>query len=111
MLAPEVSLFETSLGRVCQEGLACEMGAGAEFYCQDCTTYQCSKCESLLHSTRELRVHTRTSLHGVRNRANEETASLKVKQPLSSISSFLLVNEEEKLMVKEEIVSRKRVIV
>ncbi len=100
MLAPETSLFETSLGRVCQEGLACEMGAGAEFYCQDCTTYQCSKCDGLLHSTRELKLHTRTSIHRNTDKAHETTTLPVIKQPPSSLPSFLLVDKEEKLVVK-----------
>ena len=49
--------------QLCQEGLNCE-GSIAEFLCQDCGTYQCSRCESLLHSTRELKLHSRKRLPG-----------------------------------------------
>ena len=60
---PDASVYEASLGRVCQEGLSCEQGARADIYCEDCTTYQCTQCDSLLHATRELKQHTRNSLH------------------------------------------------
>ena len=49
--------------QLCQEGLNCE-GGSAEFLCQECGTYQCSRCESLLHSTRELKLHSRKRLSG-----------------------------------------------
>ena len=47
----------------CQEGLNCE-GGNAEFFCQECGTHQCLQCESLLHSTRELKLHSRKRLSG-----------------------------------------------
>ena len=51
--------------QLCQEGLNCE-GGNAEFFCQECGTHQCLQCESLLHSTRELKLHSRKRLSGCR---------------------------------------------
>ncbi len=49
--------------RVCEEGHSCEVvGSRAEFFCKECGTHQCSKCESVLHGTRELKLHSRERL-------------------------------------------------
>ena len=48
-------------GSPCEEEHSCQ-GASAAFYCRDCGTYQCSACETSLHSTRELKLHNREAL-------------------------------------------------
>ena len=48
--------------KLCQENIRCAQGEVANFYCQECLTYQCSSCEVFLHSTRELKVHLRHSI-------------------------------------------------
>ena len=42
----------------CQEGLSCR-GQPATFYCRECDSYQCDACEAALHSSRELKRHSR----------------------------------------------------